>query len=301
MAAVETCCLASLLRCAQRSLELRFIFVRQRGFQDRAARALQLVEHLVRRGLPHQHEQRGAARLHRSRQVLHELVVDADIREGAGHRPGSGAHCHAEQRIQEDQSDQRPPEAAADGAGCRHVHGLMEDHLPLLILDSDHRVFQIDQVVLLHFHERQANLVGLELIVVPDDRKCAHAFLLSCRVVSVRPSLANASSSTSLQLDAYRRNPPPHPPPPKPPPPHRLPSPASPPPNPPRPQPPLPRSQPPNPSPLLSALRSKPPPQLLEPHELPAERWSPAHRPFCSALSHWDRSASLTLLQEPLP
>src|SRR5215831_10311553 len=89
----------------------------------------------------------------------------------------------------------------------------------------------------------------------------------------------------------YRR--PPNRPPPNPPPP-----------NPPRSQPPAPRFHPPpSPQPRFAklALWPKPPPHLDEPQAAPADRWSPAQRAFCSALSDCVRASSLTSFHEPLP
>src|SRR5262249_7565139 len=95
--------LPRLLGGTQGSLELGLIVMRERGLKNLASGALELLQHLVRRRLSHQDEQHRAAGLHGRRQLLHELVIDAHIREGTGDRPGRGAHGQAEQRIQKDQ------------------------------------------------------------------------------------------------------------------------------------------------------------------------------------------------------
>jgi hypothetical protein len=96
-------------RRAERGLEFGLILVRQRGLQDRAAGALELLQHLVRRGPTGQDEECRAARLHGGGQILHKPVIDAHIRECARDRPGRGAHGQAEQGIQEDQANQGTP------------------------------------------------------------------------------------------------------------------------------------------------------------------------------------------------
>jgi hypothetical protein len=48
----------------------------------------------------------------------------------------AAAHGQAGKRIQEDQADQRSPEAAAHRTRGRQVHSLMQSHLSLLILDA---------------------------------------------------------------------------------------------------------------------------------------------------------------------
>ena len=44
----------------------------------------------------------------------------------------------------------------------------METDLTLLILDGHHGIFQINKVLLLHLLQRKADLLGLELIVIPN-------------------------------------------------------------------------------------------------------------------------------------
>ena len=91
---------------------LRFPLARQAPYPGSACR--------------HQDKQRRTAGLHFFRQLLHEFVIDADIRERAGNRSCGGADCHAEKRIQKEHPDQRPPKAAAQRPRRRNMHRLME-------------------------------------------------------------------------------------------------------------------------------------------------------------------------------
>src|SRR5262245_37215409 len=81
-----------LLGSAQGGLQLFLILMRERGLENLPSCTLDLLQHLVRRGLSDQDEQRRAARLHRRRQLLDERVINAHIRECARDRPSTGAH-----------------------------------------------------------------------------------------------------------------------------------------------------------------------------------------------------------------
>src|SRR5262249_50721383 len=102
---------ASLAR-AERGLELGLVIVRERGPENRAARALHLFEHAIRRRPAEQDEQRGAVRLQGAGQLLHELVVDANVAERAGDRAGRRARGETQQRHHEDEPAQRAPASA---------------------------------------------------------------------------------------------------------------------------------------------------------------------------------------------
>jgi hypothetical protein len=152
--------------------------MRQVALEDLPARALELVDHAVRRGRPDQRKQHGAPRLHGLGQLLHEPIVDAHVREGAGNRAGRRADHHAQEGVEEQEADQRAPEAAGDGAGAGRADGLVQPDLALVVLHGDDGVLDVDQVVLLHLAQHQPDFLGLVGIVVADRDEGAHRFLL---------------------------------------------------------------------------------------------------------------------------
>ena len=75
---------------------------------------------------------RGAAGLQLRAEVLHEVVVHADVGERAGGGAGRRADRHAEQRDEEDQADQAAPQRAAGGARGGELVGLVQLDLAVL-------------------------------------------------------------------------------------------------------------------------------------------------------------------------
>src|SRR3954447_15147174 len=112
---------------------------------DDAARDLDPLEHLVHRHAPDQRDDGGAARRQLLPELLHELVVDARVGEGARRRTAGGADRHAEQWHQEDEADQAAPQRAAGRAGARH-RGLMELDLAVFPALDDDEVVELDLV-----------------------------------------------------------------------------------------------------------------------------------------------------------
>ena len=159
---------------AQRRLKLRLVLVRQRRLEDLASGAGELLEHLVRCAAPHQLEQRRASRRHAARKVLHEVIVDADVAQGAGHRARGCAGGETEQWVQEDQTDQRSPESAAHRPHRREIDCLVQFDLALRVLDRNNGIVEVDQIILLQLAQEQARLLSLVHIVVLDNDQCAH-------------------------------------------------------------------------------------------------------------------------------
>src|SRR5262249_49489339 len=67
--------------CRTRRLQSLFLALVKRPAQPPPAGAAQCREHLVGRHLADQQEQGGVTGLQRSRRLLHELVIDAEIGE----------------------------------------------------------------------------------------------------------------------------------------------------------------------------------------------------------------------------
>src|SRR5262245_26936598 len=107
-------------------------------------------------------------------QLLHELVVDPDVGERPGDGAGGGAEREPEERIQEDEPDERAPEAPAHRADGRHVVKLAQLHLAVLLAHGDHRVGKVDEVVLLHLEQREADLLGFHFVLVTDHDQRRH-------------------------------------------------------------------------------------------------------------------------------
>src|SRR5262245_13175182 len=160
--------------CAESRLELRLVLVRERGLQDLAARALELLQHLVRRDLPDQDEERRALGRQAGGELAHEPIVDAHVREGARHRPGRRSHGHTQEGIQEDQAHEGAPEPSTRRAVRREVDRLVQLDLALLVLHGHDGVLEVDEVVLLHPSELQTDLLGLVRIVVLDHHERVH-------------------------------------------------------------------------------------------------------------------------------
>src|SRR5262245_7798222 len=145
-----------------------------------AAESLQTFQYLVECRASYEHEQGRGAGLKRVADFAHHVVVDTDVPELPRNRSCSGAHGGAQQRIQEQQTDQQPPESTTDRTGLCKAHRLVELRLALLIARHYHRGFEVDEIVLLHFQERRAHLECRRLIVEYHRDQVAHVTLLAC-------------------------------------------------------------------------------------------------------------------------
>src|SRR5262249_15425591 len=79
------------LNSRQGFTELRLVLIAEVGLDEGPAKLLELLHDLVRSHLPDQHAQGRGTGLECCAQFLHEIVVDADVLQGPGHRAGSGA------------------------------------------------------------------------------------------------------------------------------------------------------------------------------------------------------------------
>ena len=81
----------------------------------------EFLQGLVQGDAAEENEQHGASGLQILTQLLHELIVDADVRQRAGNGAGPGAYSRAEQGIHEKQTYEQAPEAAGNGPGAGEV------------------------------------------------------------------------------------------------------------------------------------------------------------------------------------
>src|SRR6516165_7072685 len=132
----------------QSPLQSLLLGVVEGGAQHRAADTLKTRQHLVGGHFADQQEQRRVARLQALRNILHELVVDAVIRQGAAERAGGCADRRAGERHQKDQTDQGAPKRSRYRTGRRRMEQLVELDTAVRLLDGDDSVAEFDQVVL---------------------------------------------------------------------------------------------------------------------------------------------------------
>src|SRR4029450_1257003 len=148
-------------RLRQCVAKLLFLGIVKGCLEHGAASVLNLPQHLVRGHVLDEHEQRGIARLHTSRQFLHEGVIDAVIRQGAAERAGSRAERNTKDGIEKDHADQESPEAARHGAyGCR-IDELVQLDRAGLRLHGNHGIADRDQILLLQLEQTLPHLFGL--------------------------------------------------------------------------------------------------------------------------------------------
>src|ERR1700731_366248 len=143
----------------QRRAKCLLLALVEGGANHRAAFALQGREDLVGRHLADQQEEHGIPRLQALCGIPHEPIVDADIGKRAAERPRRRSDRGASQRHQEDHTDQSAPECPRNGAGCSWVEELIEFDMAIGLLPRDHRITQLDQVLLLHIEQLLANLL----------------------------------------------------------------------------------------------------------------------------------------------
>src|SRR5262249_1186401 len=70
-------------------------------------------------------------------------------------------------------------EAAADRAGRGQVQRLVQLDLAVAVLDGDHGILEVDQVLALQLAQLQADLFRLVHVVIADHDKSAHEGLLT--------------------------------------------------------------------------------------------------------------------------
>src|SRR5205807_3916624 len=96
----------------ERVAKLLFLGIVKGCLEYGAPGVLNLPQHLVGGHVLDEHEQRGIAGLHACRELLHEGVVDAVVRQGAAERSRSRAERSTKYGIEEDHADQESPETA---------------------------------------------------------------------------------------------------------------------------------------------------------------------------------------------
>src|SRR6516165_5642661 len=159
----------------QSPLQSLLLGVVEGGAQHRAADTLKTRQHLVGGHFADQQEQRRVARLQALRNILHELVVDADIRQGAAERAGGCADRRAGERHQKDQTDQGAPKRPRYRTGRRRMEQLVELDTAVRLLDGDDSVAEFDQVVLLHVEKLAADFFRLRFGRKGDDHEVGHS------------------------------------------------------------------------------------------------------------------------------
>jgi hypothetical protein len=84
-------------------------------------------------------------------QLLHERVIDAEVRQRAAERAARRPHSRAKKRIKEKNPDQQTPESARHRAGRRRIDDLVELDLTIGGFGGDDRVREFDDMFLLQF------------------------------------------------------------------------------------------------------------------------------------------------------
>src|SRR3712207_2790912 len=107
----------TLLRLRECLAQLLLLLLRQVGRDDLEVVLLELVDDLVGRGrTARQGEEGGGPFRHLLAHLLYKVVVYADVRHGSRNRPHPGAHRRAEERHEEDQAYQEPPESTTQSS-----------------------------------------------------------------------------------------------------------------------------------------------------------------------------------------
>jgi hypothetical protein len=119
--------------------------------------------------LPDHYEQRGTPGREGFAELFHKGVVDPDIPERAGKRPGAGARDRAEGSM---------PNIIPREAPDRHTRGdqrerLMQAHLPLGIPRRHHRITDLDDTLLFQIGEQIAQGEGTVLVREPEHDEAA--------------------------------------------------------------------------------------------------------------------------------
>lgn len=144
-----------------------------------------ILQHLVGRHAPHQHEEAGVVAREFAGKLLHEGIVDADIRQRAADGAGNGADGNAEQRIEEEDADQQAPETARGGAGRRRVEQLVELDFAIGGFRGDDGVADRDQILFLKFEDALTNFFGFFFARIDSRNKIRHFCLLDYIVYSI--------------------------------------------------------------------------------------------------------------------
>ena len=91
-------------------------------------------------------------------QFLEELVIDADIAQCT--RCGSGTSSKSK-RIEEQQTNQHPPETTTDSPSGSQVDGLFQMNMAVLTMFQNTGILQRNQMLLLNRDQLTTNLLGL--------------------------------------------------------------------------------------------------------------------------------------------
>lgn len=81
--------------------ESLLFIIGKRGLEHRAAVILDLIDELIRGHFPDEKEQGGVAGVKACSKLLHEVVVDAEIRQSAAKRAACRANRRAKDGIEE--------------------------------------------------------------------------------------------------------------------------------------------------------------------------------------------------------
>ena len=139
---------------SERIAQRQFLGFIEGRLQYDAAKVLDLCEDLVRGHLLDKHEQGCVARLDAFGELLHEFVINANVRQRAAERAARRPQGRAEQRIEEKHPDQQPPETAGNGAGRCRIDDLMQLDLPVGRFRGDDRIPELDQILLCNSKSR---------------------------------------------------------------------------------------------------------------------------------------------------
>ncbi len=111
------------IRGVEKRLNGGFPLFAHRIDQDLATEAQKRLSYPFSIGFPHQGEKGGRAWLELLRQIFHELVIDADIREGSGNGTCDGSKNRPDQRAEEDAADDESRDAPGESSLARRfVH-----------------------------------------------------------------------------------------------------------------------------------------------------------------------------------
>jgi hypothetical protein len=112
--------------------------------------------------------------LQRVADLLHEFVIDSDIRQFAADRTRRGADRRADQRHHEQQADQRAPEQAGHRAGFDRLKQLVQLDMPFRTLRDHHGIAKLDEIFALHAQQLLTNRIGLCFRGKFNDKQIGH-------------------------------------------------------------------------------------------------------------------------------
>jgi len=135
--------------------------VSEGGLQHDTAIVLDLLDHLVRRHLPDKHKQGRFTGMDAFGELLHELVIDAEVRQRAAERTARRSHSRAKKRIKEKNPDQQTPESAPHRAGRRCVDDLVQLDLTIDGFGGDDCIRELDDIFPLQLEQARSHLFRL--------------------------------------------------------------------------------------------------------------------------------------------